>query len=113
MRKIITLLLLGLTLLFVGYKGYQKGKQAKEEKEHQAWVATLTHSASDNVHILEDAVTIDYLGEKRTLAIYLPENYNKDSLSYPVIYFLDGQSLFDQKILEGHLPNTNPFPPLG
>lgn len=33
------------------------------------------------------------LGEKRTLNIYLPDNYNpNDSLQYPVIYLLDGSA---------------------
>jgi predicted alpha/beta superfamily hydrolase len=64
-------------------------------------VATLEHTASKNVQILTDTIPIDYLNEKRTLAVYLPENYDTDSAHYSVIYFLDGQSLFDQKIQEG------------
>lgn len=81
---------------------YFKFQDYQEEKKHQAWVATLEHSASKNVQILKDTIEIDYLGEKRTLSIYLPENYDSDSIAYPVLYFMDGQSLFDQKILEGN-----------
>lgn len=61
----------------------------------------MEHTASKNVQILKDTISIDYLNEKRTLAIYLPENYASDSGDYSVVYFLDGQSLFDQKIQEG------------
>ena len=71
------------------------------EKKHMEWVKTLAHSASKNVQILTDVVTIEYLNKKRTLSLYLPENYESDTVNYSVIYFLDGQSLFDQKIQEG------------
>ena len=91
-----------LVFLFILYIGYVLIIEFLEERKHQAWVATLTHSASENVTILTDTVTIGYLNEKRTLSIYLPEGYVEDTLDYPVIYFLDGQSLFDQKILEGN-----------
>ena len=85
---------------YAGYRYYQK-IQAK--KAHQEWVANLKHTASPNVQILNDTIEIDYLGKKRTLAIYLPANYEKDtSIRYPVLYFLDGDALFDEKILEGH-----------
>ncbi|WP_227686841.1 alpha/beta hydrolase [Spirosoma arboris] len=40
-----------------------------------------------------DAISSKELGEIRTLNIYLPEGYSKDSLSkYPVIYLLDGSA---------------------
>ncbi|MEO0337635.1 MAG: alpha/beta hydrolase-fold protein [Bacteroidota bacterium] len=91
-----------ISLLAAGvYFIINKIKNKKAEREHQAWVATLEHTASENVNILKDAVTVDYLNEKRTLAVYLPENYQTSEKQYPVIYFLDGQSLFDQKIQEG------------
>ena len=54
------------------------------------------------MQILKDTITVNYLGKKRTLSIYLPADYAKDSIAYPVIYFMDGQSLFDEKILEGN-----------
>ena len=95
--QIIGLLLL-LTAIYFSFLQYQ---DYRKERAHKAWVATLDHSASPNVQILKDTIEIDYLGEQRTLSIYLPPNYEKDSLHYPVIYFCDGQSLFDQKILEG------------
>lgn len=72
-----------------------------EAQKHREWVESLEPTISKHVQILPDTIMIDYLNEKRTLALYLPEGYEKDTMDYPVIYFLDGQSLFDQKIQEG------------
>jgi len=77
------------------------GKNYYEDYSHRKWVESLESTASPNVQILPDTITVDYLGEKRTLAIYLPEGYEKDTVRYPVIYFMDGDSQFDQKIQEG------------
>lgn len=88
-------------ILIASYLAYSTYQDYKSEKEWKAYVATLVHTASPNVKILKDTVTIDYLGTKRTLSIYLPANYEQDTIAYPVLYFLDGQSLFDEKILEG------------
>jgi len=42
---------------------------------------------------LIDAIPSNELGETRTLNIYLPEGYSKDSIAnYPVIYLLDGSA---------------------
>ncbi len=99
-RKLLYLFFL--SLLFVGaYAIYQKITKNIKKKKHAEWVKTLTHTASKNVQILKDTITVDYLKEKRTLSIYLPENYATDSVDYSVIYFLDGASLFDQRIQEG------------
>lgn len=93
---------IGIPFLLSGiYFVYSKISSNIEEKKHREWVKTLKSSASKNVQILTDTLTIDYLNEKRTIALYLPENYLKDTIQYPVIYFLDGQSPFDQKIQEG------------
>ena len=87
----------------IGYFGYQEYK----EYQHQKWVASLEHTASPNVTILPDTIAVGYIGPegvayKRTLGIYLPEEYNNnDTVRYPVIYFMDGDSQFDQKIAEG------------
>lgn len=88
-------------ILFGVYNLYYRIQDQIEQQAHQAWVATLDHTASPNVQVLTDTITVDYLDKKRTLAIYLPAGYETDSIAYPVIYFLDGQSLFDQKVLEG------------
>lgn len=84
--------------IFLGFKAFQK---YQKEQERKAYVASLVHTASPNVQILKDTITVDYLGTKRTLSLYLPANYEQDTIAYPVIYFMDGQSLFDEKILEG------------
>jgi len=98
--KVISSVLMLVLLVLVGrnvYKDYQ----------HKQWIANLESTASDNVTILPDTIIVDYIGEgeigrKRSLAIYLPDNYNtNDSVHYPVIYFMDGDSQFDQKIQEG------------
>lgn len=39
-----------------------------------------------------DKITSPQLGETRTLNIYLPEGYSKDTATYPVIYLLDGSA---------------------
>jgi predicted alpha/beta superfamily hydrolase len=97
-----TTFIIGLALVSIGtYIGYRTISNLKEEKKHKEWVDSLEHTASDNVKILTDAVHIDYLDEQRSLAIYLPENYEMDTHQYSVIYFMDGESLFDQKIQEG------------
>jgi len=101
MKKRIAYVLGAILLVVVGYNIYKTISNRIEAKKHQEWVQTLRPTASKNVHILTDTITIDYLNEKRTLALYLPENYAMDTVDYPVIYFMDGQSLFDQKIQEG------------
>jgi len=73
---------------------------AYEGKKHQDYIASLKDTASPNVQALKDTILIDYLGTKRTLWIYLPPNYATDSVRYPVIYVMDGTSLFSEKILE-------------
>jgi len=87
----------------IGYFGYQ----AYKDYQHRKWVASLEHSASPNVTILPDTIAVDYIGtdevgHKRSLAVYLPSDYSSnDSVRYPVIYFMDGDSQFDQKVAEG------------
>lgn len=100
-RRTIYLLLAPGLIFILSYYAYKQIQNKKEAREHATWVETLESTKSTNVKILEDAIGIDYLKEKRSLSIYLPEGYENDSLTYPVIYFLDGQSLFDQKIQEG------------
>jgi len=98
--KVISSALMAVLLVLIGrnvYKDYQ----------YKQWLAGLEHTASPNVTILPDTLVVDYIGagetgHKRSLAIYLPEDYNNnDSVRYPVIYFMDGDSQFDQKIAEG------------
>jgi len=101
-KKLIFRILLGLLILAGILFAIKTYKDYQAEKERKAYVASLVHTASPNVQILKDTILVDYLGTKRTLSIYLPANYAKDTIAYPVIYFMDGQSLFDEKILEGN-----------
>ncbi|MEL6256239.1 MAG: alpha/beta hydrolase-fold protein [Bacteroidota bacterium] len=87
--------LLGLLILF------SIAKRIYEKSEREKYLATLQHTASAQVQVLTDTVYIDYLNEKRTLRVYLPKKYEEDSISYPVLYFFDAGSLFDEKVLKG------------
>ncbi|MEL6538143.1 MAG: hypothetical protein AAFQ98_22180 [Bacteroidota bacterium] len=89
MKKFLRITLIALVALAGILYAYRTYVNYQEEKAHQAWVATLEHTASPNVHIWPDTVLVDYLDEKRTLALYLPEGYATDSIDYPVIYFFD------------------------
>jgi len=95
----LSLIILLLVAVFFGYKYIEKKEKERKRKE---WIASLVHTASPNVQILKDTIEIDYLNEKRTLSLYLPADYEEDTMHYPVIYFMDGDALFDEKILEGH-----------
>ena len=54
-----------------------------------------TSTASRNVKIIDTAFLIPQLNRKRTVRIYLPENYATSKTRYPVLYMHDGQNLFD------------------
>lgn len=57
-----------------------------------------------------DEITSEHLAEKRTLNIYLPEGYSStDTLTYPVIYLLDGSADEDFIHVVG-LVQFNTFP---
>jgi len=53
------------------------------------------HTATDNVHILDEDYFIPQLNRTRRIWIYLPPDYNTTSKHYPVLYMHDGQNLFD------------------
>ncbi|MDQ3017084.1 MAG: alpha/beta hydrolase-fold protein, partial [Bacteroidota bacterium] len=59
------------------------------------WEGEGTHSASDNVSILDEDFFIPQLNRNRRIWIYLPPDYNSTSKRYPVLYMHDGQNLFD------------------
>lgn len=44
--------------------------------------------------IIIKSISIPYINEKRTIRIYLPNNYDKDEKFYPVVYMHDGQNVF-------------------
>lgn len=47
------------------------------------------------VQLLRDSAALIFNGNQRKVWIYLPLGYEEQSQSYPVIYFHDGQNLFD------------------
>lgn len=50
--------------------------------------------------IVKEEIESRYLGEKRTLRIYLPPGYN-ELLSYPVVYCQDGEEfLISDELLQ-------------
>ncbi|MBC9934232.1 alpha/beta hydrolase [Chitinophaga qingshengii] len=58
------------------------------------WGSVLTAKAQQTPFVLgvTDQVVSRQLNETRTLNIYLPEGYQKDTATYPVIYLLDGSA---------------------
>ncbi|MBK8952120.1 MAG: hypothetical protein IPM85_07335 [Chitinophagaceae bacterium] len=54
------------------------------------------HTASKNVRIIDTAFYIPQLKRKRTVSIYLPDNYSKTKSRFPVLYLHDGQNVFDE-----------------
>lgn len=77
------------------YRDYKHDKWLKE------WLPTAESTAAANAFYFKDTINIDYLDEKRDVAVFLPEGYeNDDSTRYPVIYFFDGDNLFDQRVAE-------------
>ncbi len=102
MKKVLfRLFLIGLFLFgfFAGYKFYEKHL---EDKRRAKFYENLVDTAAPTVTTLKDSITIGYQNEKRTIHIYVPPNYHKDSISrYPVIYFLDGNACFNDLVAQG------------
>ncbi|MEL7163368.1 MAG: alpha/beta hydrolase-fold protein, partial [Bacteroidota bacterium] len=74
----------------------------KHERWLTEWLKTAEPTLAPNARYLRDTVPVDYLGEKRDLAIFLPRDYHdNDTVRYPVLYFFDGDNLFDQIVGEG------------
>ena len=53
------------------------------------------HTASPNVRVLPEQLTIPGLDRQRAIRIYLPPGYAATQQRYPVLYMHDGQNLFD------------------
>ena len=102
MKKIFNKRNLFLLLGMIGaYLLFGLAKNLYKEYQWKKYVARLKNTASDQVQVLKDTIEIDYLDEKRTLYVYLPPGYDTDSIHYPVLYFFDGESLFNEKVLQG------------
>lgn len=94
-KKLLHFFLYGL-LLFGLYGLYKYYVHYKEEQRRAVYYENLVDTSSPTVTVLRDSLLIGYQNEKRTIHLYVPPNYDKDSLTrYPVIYFLDGESAFN------------------
>lgn len=84
------------SILFGLYGAYRYYSHYKEEQRKAAYYENLVDTSSPTVTVLRDTIAIGYQNEKRTLHIYVPPEYDKDTVSrYPVMYFLDGESSFN------------------
>lgn len=102
MKKIILRLFLIGILLFGLYAVYRTYAQYKEKQRRAAFYENLVDTASPNVNVLRDSISIAYQNKKRTIQVYLPPNYDRESsLRFPVIYFLDGQAAFNDLEAQG------------
>ena len=103
MKKTIFRLVLAGLLLFGIIGAYKHYQQHKEEQRRAAYYENLKDSASPTVTVLRDSIMIAYQNQKRTLHVYVPPDYARDSVQrFPVIYFLDGESAFND--LENESP---------
>lgn len=96
MKKLLLgVLLLGL-LIFGIFEAYGYYKYQKEQKRRAHFYENLQDTSSPTVTVLRDSILIGYRNEKRTIHIYVPPAYDKDTITrYPVIYVLDGESSFN------------------
>ncbi|MDB5135668.1 MAG: phosphonate transporter ATP-binding protein [Mucilaginibacter sp.] len=74
------------TTIIMDVAGWQDNFKPEEKK----------HTASANVHIINEKFDIPQLGRQRRVWIYLPADYQSSNKKYPVIYMHDGQNLFDE-----------------
>ncbi len=58
-------------------------------------LAACSNEASPSRVVITEPLTIPELDRERLLRIYLPPGYEDGTERYPVIYFHDGQNLFD------------------
>jgi len=56
---------------------------------------TPLHTATAQVHIINEVFDMPQLGRQRRIWVYLPAGYPTSRKRYPVIYMHDGQNLFD------------------
>jgi len=94
-KNILRILLIGL-LIFGLYEAYSYYSYHKEKQRRDAHYENLVDTSSPSVTVLRDSILIGYQNEKRTIHIYVPPQYDKDTMTwYPVMYFLDGESSFN------------------
>jgi len=74
------------TTINLNIAGWQDNFKPEEKK----------HTASAQVHIINEKFDMPQLGRQRRVWIYLPADYESSKRKYPVIYMHDGQNLFDE-----------------
>lgn len=80
--------------------GFIKARQfyyfKQEEKRRAAFYENLQDTSTPTVTVLRDSILIGYQNHRRTVHLYVPPNYNDDTLqTFPVMYLLDGESAFN------------------
>jgi predicted alpha/beta superfamily hydrolase len=84
-----------LVLIAVVGAGCGKAEDAPTPGIPPVPLATVKSSASAQVTVLSQQLTIPGLNRQRTVRIYLPPGYATSTTRYPVLYMHDGQNLFD------------------
>ncbi|MCL6296378.1 alpha/beta hydrolase [Jejuia spongiicola] len=77
------------------------GQDEKVEVNIANWYNLVENNqvstASKNVHVFAEDFEIPQLNRKRKVSVYLPPNYETSNKHYQVLYFQDGQNVFDVK----------------
>ncbi len=95
LKKIFLFFLPGF-LIFACWFAYRAYGQYQEKKYRDSFYENLVDTSSPTVTVLRDSILMPYRNEKKTIHIYVPPEYEKDSTSrYPVMYFMDGESSFN------------------
>lgn len=92
------LLLAGWLLSLTLYDAWHKYRLRQRV---EAYADQIRPSASPQVQIIPDSALPVQLRRGVGLRLYLPRGYSADTQHYPVMYFFDGQSLFDDAVLQG------------
>ena len=99
-RRILLLLIITGLVVIAGYNF--PGKNKGDDPNIPTSTPTLleTNSFTENSvqisRIETFTLTMPQLGNRqRNIQVYLPPNYDSSNLSYPVLYFFDGDSLFN------------------
>ena len=101
--KIRNKILFALFILLSFWGTYELYDWYSQKVERVAYIASLNDTSSPTVTVLRDSIFIPYKNEKRTIHLYVPPNYANDTTTrYPVMYFMDGESCFND--LENESP---------
>lgn len=96
MIKKIFLFMLPGTLIFAIWGAYRYYGQYQEKKYRDSFYQNLVDTSSPTVTVLRDSILMGYRNEKKTIHIYVPPEYHQDTIRrYPVMYFMDGESSFN------------------